>query len=115
MIGKLTTGENIGDLGGMIMAYTAYHQSLNDAEAPVIEVNGVKYTGDQRFFLSWAQVWRETAREDMARQLLTVDPHSPAQYRVNGVMPNIDEWYTAFNVQPGDKMYLPPEKRVRIW
>ncbi len=115
VIGKLTTGENIGDLGGMIMAYTAYHQSLNGAEAPVIEVNGVKYTGDQRFFLSWAQVWRETAREDMARQLLTVDPHSPAQYRVNGVMPNIDEWYTAFKVQPGDKMYLPPEKRVRMW
>lgn len=115
IIGKLTTGENIGDLGGMIMAYTAYKQSLNGAEAPVIEVNGVKYTGDQRFFLSWAQVWRATAREDMARQLLTTDPHSPPEYRVNGVMPNIDEWYTAFNVQPGDKMYLPPEKRVRIW
>ncbi len=115
IIGKLTTGENIGDLGGMIMAYTAYRQSLSGAEAPVIEVNGVKYTGDQRFFLSWAQVWRATAREEMARQLLTTDPHSPPEYRVNGVMPNIDEWYAAFNVQPGDKMYLPPEKRVRIW
>ena len=115
VIGKLTTGENIGDLGGMIMAYTAYKQSLNGAEAPVIEVNGVKYTGDQRFFLSWAQVWRATAREEMARQLLTTDPHSPPEYRVNGVMPNIDEWYTAFNVQPGDKMYIAPENRVRIW
>lgn len=113
--GALTTGENIGDLGGMIMAYTAYKQSLNGQPAPDIEVNGVKYTGDQRFFLSWAQVWRAMAREDMARQLLTVDPHSPPEYRVNGVVPNIDEWYTAFNVQPGDKMYIAPENRVRIW
>ncbi len=113
--GKLTTGENIGDLGGLIMAYTAYHQSLGGKEAPVLEVNGVKYTGDQRFFLSWAQVWRETSREEMARQLLKVDPHSPAQYRVNGVVPNIDAWYTAFDVKEGDKMYIAPEQRVRIW
>ena len=113
--GALTTGENIGDLGGMIMAYTAYKQSLGGKEAPVIEVNGVKYTGDQRFFLSWGQVWRAMAREDMARQLLTIDPHSPPMYRVNGVVPNIDEWYAAFNVQPGDKMFIPPEQRVRIW
>jgi endothelin-converting enzyme/putative endopeptidase len=113
--GAHTTGENIGDLGGMIMAYTAYKQSLGGKEAPVIEVNGVKYTGDQRFFLSWAQVWRAMARDDMARQLLTTDEHSPPEFRVNGVMPNIDEWYTAFNVQPGDKMYIAPENRVKIW
>jgi putative endopeptidase len=115
VIGKLTTGENIGDLGGMIMAYTAYKQSLGGKEAPVIEVNGVKYTGDQRFFLSWAQVWRAMSREDNARQLLTTDPHSPPEYRVNGVMPNIDEWYAAFDVKEGDKMYIAPENRVRIW
>ncbi len=115
IIGKLTTGENIGDLGGMIMAYTAYKQSLGDKEAPVISVNGVDYTGDQRFFLSWAQVWRAMAREDAARRLLTLDPHSPPEYRVNGVMPNIDAWYDAFGVKEGDKMYLAPDKRVRIW
>lgn len=113
--GKLTTGENIGDLGGMIMAYTAYKQSLGGKEAPVLEVNGVKYTGDQRFFLSWAQVWRAMSREDNARQLLTTDPHSPPEFRVNGVMPNIDEWYAAFDVKEGDKMYIAPENRVRIW
>jgi endothelin-converting enzyme/putative endopeptidase len=115
IIGKLTTGENIGDLGGMIMAHTAYKQSLGGKDAPVIEVNGVKYIGDQRFFLSWAQVWRAMAREDTARRLLTLDPHSPPEYRVNGVMPNIDAWYEAFGVKEGDKMYLAPEKRVRIW
>ena len=109
--GELTTGENIGDLGGMIMAYTAYHQSLGDKEAPVID----GLTGDQRFFLSWAQVWRAVAREDAARRLLTLDPHSPPAYRVNGVVPNIDAWYTAFDVKEGDKMYIAPEKRVRIW
>ena len=113
--GKLTTGENIGDLGGMIMAYTAYHQSLGGKEAPVIEVNGVKYTGDQRFFLSWAQVWRAMSREEMARQLLKVDPHSPPEYRVNGVVPNVDAWYEAFGVKEGDKLYIAPDKRVRIW
>ncbi|MDP3738937.1 MAG: M13 family metallopeptidase [Hyphomonadaceae bacterium] len=115
IIGKLTTGENIGDLGGVIMAYTAYQESLGGKEAPVITVDGVDYTGDQRFFLSWAQVWRAMAREDRARQLLTLDPHSPPEYRVNGVMPNVDAWYDAFGVKEGDKMYLPPEKRVRIW
>jgi putative endopeptidase len=114
-IGKLSTGENIGDLGGMIMAYTAYKQSLGGKEAPVLEVNGVKYTGDQRFFLSWAQVWRAMSREDAARQQLTTGPHSLPEFRVNGVMPNIDEWYAAFDVKEGDKMYIAPENRVRIW
>lgn len=109
--GELTTGENIGDLGGLIMAYTAYKQSLNGQEAPVLE----GLTGDQRFFLSWAQVWRAMGREDDTRNRLATDPHSPPEFRVNGVVPNIDEWYTAFNVQPGDKMYIAPEQRVRIW
>ncbi len=109
--GKLTTGENIGDLGGLIMAYTAYKQSLGGKEAPVL--GGL--TGDQRFFLAWAQVWRAAAREETARQLLQVDPHSPPEYRVNGVVPNIDEWYKAFDVKEGDKLYIAPEGRVRIW
>ena len=113
--GALTTGENIGDLGGLIMAYTAYKQSLGGLEAPVLEVDGVKYTGDQRFFLSWAQVWRAMSREDNARQMLQIDPHSPPEYRVNGVVPNIDAWYTAFDVKEGDKMYIAPEQRVKIW
>ncbi len=109
--GALTTGENIGDLGGLIMAYTAYKQSLGGKEAPVI----AGLTGDQRFFLSWAQVWRSMGREDDTRQRLATDPHSPPEYRVNGVMPNIDAWYAAFDVKPGDKMYIPPAQRVRIW
>jgi predicted metalloendopeptidase len=113
--GELTMGENIGDLGGLTMAYTAYKLSLNGQEAPVLEVDGVKYTGDQRFFLAWAQVWRSMGRDDDTRQRLVADPHSPPEFRVNGVVRNMDEWYTAFNVQPGDKMYLPPEERVKIW
>ena len=109
--GALTTGENIGDLGGLIMAYTAYKQSLGGKEAPVLD----GLTGDQRFFMAWAQVWRAMSREDNTRNQLATDPHSPPEFRVNGVVPNIDEWYTAFNIQPTDKMYIPPEKRVHIW
>ena len=109
--GKLTLGENIGDLGGLSLAYRAYKMSLNGKSAPVI----AGATGDQRFFMAWAQVWRSKSREQVARQLLVVDPHSPPKYRINGVVRNFDEWYAAFNVQPGDKLYLPPEKRVRIW
>ena len=85
--------------------------SLGGKPAPVI--GGV--TGDQRFFMAWAQAWRAKAREAVARQLLIVDPHAPPKYRINGIVRNFDEWYRAFNVQPGDKLYLPPEKRVRIW
>jgi len=113
--GKLTTGENIGDLGGLLTAYTAYKESLGGKEAPVLEVDGVKYTGDQRFFLSWAQVWRSMGREDDTRNRLDTDPHSPPDFRVNGVMPNVDAWYDAFGVKEGDKMYVAPDKRVRIW
>ncbi len=110
--GKLTLGENIGDLGGIEAAYAAYHryQSKHGA-APVI--GGL--TGDQRFFLAYAQAWQAKFREDTARQRLAVDPHSPAYYRVNGIVRNVDAWYAAFKVQPDDKLYLPPEKRVHIW
>jgi putative endopeptidase len=109
--GRLTLGENIGDVGGLSMAYRAYKLATKGKDVPVID----GLTGDQRFFLAWAQVWRSTQREESNRTRLRTDPHSPEEYRVNGVVRNLDEWYKAFNVQPGDAMYLPPEKRVRIW
>lgn len=109
--GKLTLGENIGDLGGVSLAYRAYQLSLGGKPAPVRD----GLTGDQRFFMGYAQVWRSKYREETARQLLLVDPHSPAMYRVNGIVRNFDEWYKAFDVKPGDKLYLPPEQRIRIW
>ena len=109
--GAYTLGENIGDLGGLSLAYRAYRMSLGGKPAPVI--GGV--TGDQRFFMAWAQAWRAKAREAVARQLLVTDPHSPPLYRINGIVRNFDEWYSAFGVKPGDKLYLPPEQRVRIW
>ena len=108
---KLTMGENIGDLGGLSLAYRAYRMSMNGKEAPVID----GFTGEQRFFMGWAQVWRNKAREQAVRQMLVVDPHSPPEYRINGIVRNFDEWYRAFDVKPGDALYLPPEKRVRIW
>ena len=111
MNGVLTLGENIGDLGGLSMAYTAYKLSLNGKEAPVID----GLTGDQRFFLSWAQVWQRLYREEELRRRLDTDPHSPAAYRINGVVRNMDQWYKAFNVTEDDAMYLPPEQRVKIW
>ena len=109
--GELTLGENIGDLGGLSVAYRAYHMSLNGKPAPVIDGT----TGDQRFFLAFAQSWRAKAREAVARQLLVIDSHSPDRVRINAVVRNFDEWYRAFDVKPGDKLYLPPEQRVRIW
>ena len=109
--GEFTSGENIGDLGGLGIAYKAYHISLEGKEAPVID----GLTGDQRFFLGWAQVWRGKIRDEEAKRLLTVDPHSPAKFRTNGATVNIDEFYQAFDVKEGDGMYLPPEDRVKIW
>ena len=109
--GRFTLGENIGDVGGLSLAYRAYKLSLNGEEAPVID----GLTGDQRFFLAWAQVWRSMQREEIGRQRLQVDPHSPEEYRVNGVVRNIDAWYDAFGVTPDDELYLPPEERVKIW
>lgn len=118
--GSLTLGENIGDLGGLSMAYKAYKLSLDtdgdgtisaEEEAPVID----GLTGDQRFFLSWAQVWRSKYREEATRRQLLTDPHSPPVYRVNGVVRNLAEWYDAFNVTEDNEMYLPAEQRIRIW
>lgn len=109
--GRLTMGENIGDLGGLSLAYRAYKLSLNGKEDKVID----GFTGDQRFFMAWAQVWRAKTREAQARQYLIVDPHSPSEFRTNGIVRNFDEWYKAFNVKPGDKLYLAPKDRVRIW
>lgn len=107
----LTMGENIADLGGILLALDAYRASLKGAPAPVIE----GLTGEQRVFFGWAQVWRSKVREDRARQLLSTDPHSPPRARVNVPMRNVDTFYQAFGVKPGDGMYLPPEKRARIW
>jgi putative endopeptidase len=109
--GKLTMGENIGDLGGLSMAYTAYHLSLDGKPAPVID----GLTGDQRFFLAWAQVWKSKYRDEALVNLIKSNPHSPAMYRVNGPLRNLDEWYAAFDIKPGDKLYLAPAERVRIW
>ena len=109
--GNFTLGENIGDVGGLSLAYRAYKLSLGGEEAPVID----GLTGDQRFFLSWAQVWQRKYREDALIQRLTSDPHSPSEFRVNGVVRNFDEWYEAFDVRPEDALYLAPEDRVRIW
>jgi putative endopeptidase len=109
--GRLTLGENIGDVSGVAIAYRAYKKSLEGRQAPVIE----GFTGDQRFFLGFAQVWRSMAREEALRQQLLTDPHSPGMYRTNGVLANVPAFYEAFNVRPGDRMYLPPERRVKIW
>ncbi len=108
--GALTLGENVGDLAGLTIAYDAYRHSLGGQEPPVL--NGT--TGDQRFYLGWAQVWRRNYREANLRQRLITDPHSPSEQRVS-VVRNLDPWYQAFNVQPGQTLYLAPEARVRIW
>ena len=107
----LTMGENIADLGGLTLGLEAYHRSLHGKPAPVVD----GLTGDQRVFLGWAQVWRGKVRPDAERQALTVDPHSPPMARANGAPHNIDAWYTAFDVKPGEKLYLAPQDRVNIW
>ncbi|WP_376693527.1 M13 family metallopeptidase [Wenzhouxiangella sp. EGI_FJ10409] len=113
--GELALGENIGDLGGLSIAHHAYKMYLDDhsgGEAPVLD----GYTGDQRFFMAWAQVWRNLwASEESLRAQLVRGPHSPPRYRVNGVVRNIDAWYEAFDVDSGDELYLAPEERVSIW
>ncbi len=109
--GDLSMGENIGDLGGLEMAYTAYRMSLGEDEAPVID----GYTGDQRFFMAWAQVWRGKTREDALRNMMLTRPHSPEIVRGQAPQRNINAWYEAFEVREGDALYLPPEERVHIW
>ncbi|MEO5910538.1 MAG: M13 family metallopeptidase [Pelobium sp.] len=109
--GKLTLGENIGDLGGLNVAYEAYKMTPEGKSSE--KING--FTPDQRFFLAWAQVWRSNTLPETAQQLIKTDPHSPGQIRVIGPIVNMDAWYKAFNVQPGDKLYKSPEERIKIW
>ncbi len=108
--GQFTLGENIGDLAGLAVAYDAWQASLGGKPAPVVD----GFSGDQRFWLGWAQVWRRNYRENNLRQRLLTDPHSPSQQRA-WVVRNFDNWYSAFNVKPGEALYLAPEDRVRIW
>jgi putative endopeptidase len=109
--GKLTLGENIGDLGGLSIAYVAYQLSLDGAEPPVID----GLTGSQRFFLSWAHAWSTKTRAEEAARRLAIDPHSPPEFRCNAVVKNIDEFHDTFGVTDGDGMWLAPEERVKIW
>lgn len=109
--GKFTLGENIGDLGGMAVAYEAYKMSLLGKEAPMID----GMSGDQRFFMGWGQIWRRLYREPELRKRLVQDPHSPSEYRCNGILSNMDAFYECFGIKPGDPMYIAPENRVRIW
>ncbi|TNE63875.1 MAG: M13 family peptidase [Alphaproteobacteria bacterium] len=109
--GRLTLGENIGDLGGVSAALAAYRLSLDGKDAPIID----GFTGLQRFFLGYAQVWKGKMREQALLTRIKSDPHSPGEFRVNGVVRNVPEWYQAFGVQEGDALYLAPEERVAIW
>ncbi len=109
--GDLTLGENIGDLAGLTIAYEAYMKSLDGEQAPVMD----GFTGPQRVFIGWAQVWRGKYREDAIRQQVLSDPHSPAEYRVNGTVVNVPAFYEAFDVKPEDELYVAPENRVTIW
>jgi len=108
---ELTMGENLADLGGLTIALDAYHASLNGRLAPVLR----GLTGDQRVFLGWAQAWAGKSRPETVRRLNSSDPHSRPRFRVNGVVRNIDGWYKAFGVKPGDALYIPPDQRVRVW
>jgi putative endopeptidase len=109
--GRLTMGENIGDLGGILMAYDAYKISLGGKPAPVLD----GFTGEQRVFLGWGQVWRTLTRDDALRQLIMTNSHSPGQVRAFAPLRNVDAWYSAFDVKEGDAEYVKPEERVRIW
>jgi putative endopeptidase len=109
--GDLTMGENIADLGGVNVALEAYHRSLKGKPAPVVD----GFTGDQRVLLGWAQAWRGKAREDYVKKQVVSDPHSPRAFRVIGPTRNVDDWYAAFGVKPGDVYYLAPDQRVHIW
>ncbi|MEM9738805.1 MAG: M13 family metallopeptidase [Pseudomonadota bacterium] len=118
--GALGLGENIGDLGGLSMAYRAYQISLDtDGDGVISEAEQAPvldgFTGDQRFFVAWAQVWRNKYRDDALRQQLVRGPHSPPRFRVNGIVRNFDEWYEAFGITEEHELYLPPEERIRIW
>ncbi len=109
--GKLTLGENIGDLGGLNAAYEAFKMTPQGKSDKKID----GFTPDQRFFLAWAQVWRVNMLADTKAQQVITDPHAPAEYRTVGPLVNMDAWYKAFNIQPGDKLYRKPEDRIKIW
>ncbi|MFE3867548.1 M13 family metallopeptidase [Flavobacterium sp. LS2P90] len=109
--GEFTQGENIGDLGGLSIAIKAYKISLRGKKSPVLD----GFTGEQRVFLGWGQVWLTKSRDESLRNQVANDPHSPSKFRINGVVRNIPEFYTAFNIKPKDSLYLAPEKRVKIW
>ncbi len=109
--GKLTLGENLADLGGLNIAYEAFKKTPEGKSDKKID----GFTPDQRFFLSWAQVWRANILPQSASQRILTDPHSPTQYRTNGPISNIDSWYKAFDVKPGDKLYKPESERIKIW
>ena len=111
VIGKLTMGENIGDLGGLNAAYTAFKMTKEGQSNEKID----GFTPDQRFFLAWAQVWRGNILPESAAQLIKTDPHSPGEFRTIGAPVNMDAWYEAFDVKPGDKLYKKPEDRIRMW
>ncbi|MGH3939451.1 MAG: M13 family metallopeptidase [Pseudonocardiaceae bacterium] len=109
--GELTLGENIADLSGVTVALRSYRLSLGDRPSPVLD----GFTGEQRFFLGWAQVWRAKVRDEKVRSRLLQDPHSPVEFRVNGVVSNLPEYYAAFDVKESDALFRPPDQRVRIW
>jgi putative endopeptidase len=109
--GRLTLGENIADLGGLLVAMDAYHASLGGHPAPVID----GLSGDQRLLLGYAQAWRGKVRDDALRAQMASDPHSPRQFRVIGPTRNVDYWYESFKVAPGEKYYLKADDRVRVW
>ena len=108
---RLTLGENIADLSGLAIAGKAYVMSLNGQPGPKLD----GFTASQRFFLGWGQVWRRKYRETELVRRLVVDPHSPSQFRANGPVINLDAFYKAFDVKPGDKLYKAPEDRIKIW
>ena len=109
--GELTLGENIADLSGVTVARRAYELSLGGRPAAVLD----GFTGEQRFFLGFAQVWRGKVRDQDLRAQLLSDPHSPNEFRANGVVSNLPEYYAAFGVKPGDKLFRAPDQRVKIW
>ncbi len=109
--GKLTLGENLADLGGLNIAYEAFKKTPEGKSDKKID----GFTPDQRFFLAWAQVWRQNVLPETSAQLVLVDPHSPGRYRANGPLQNIDAFYKAFNVQPGNKLYKPEAERIKVW
>ncbi|HJQ38269.1 MAG TPA: M13-type metalloendopeptidase [Thermoanaerobaculia bacterium] len=111
IIGDQTMGENIGDLGGVLLALEAYKVSLQGQPSPVLD----GFTGEQRVFLGWAQVWRTMMRDDALKQYITTNVHSPGMVRAFAPLRNVDAWYDAFGVKEGDSMYVKPEDRVRIW